>query len=550
MTAEIRTPRPAPQYFLQPQTFSTKKARNGDTPRDTMLPKPPVKSAPPISRIFPHRPSIRKAQPISFKPHKNCILSPHYNTAIKDLFFDQCFEIVCKLGVGSFGEVFKVRSKEDGRYYAVKRSRERFRGECDRRRKLEEVAKHEELPRHPNCVGFVKAWEEKQHLYIQTELCHTSLCNFAEHNHNIPEQIIWNYLVDLLMAVKHLHDHDLVHMDIKPENIFISDDGICKLGDFGLVLDLRKGVDLSEAQEGDPKYLAPELMAGKFGKPADVFSLGITILELASDLDLPRGGDLWHQLRCGTLPEEFLLGISGDLKEVLKKMLESEPSRRATVDEILNMSCVTLVWKRRKREQVTRSVVSSGKCFIRGLLSLLFTLWLTITYPLQSLLPQHLQHTPTKDSLMSHPPEWDHSFSDDDLFDDEGISLHNTSLGAPLDFSSSSDDSARDHDGFLIPHVPAQKACTTPGLRYHPTHHPPRTYFSNSSGSPVLSCHDNIFSSSPMASRSSRRDYEPNDSITPNTSFHQADEDMAEAAKLGIEPKNLMGVIMRQTFLM
>ena len=58
------------------------------------------------------------------------------------------------------------------------------------------------------------------------------------------------------------------------------------------------------------------------------------------------------------------------------------------------------------------------------------------------------------------------------------------------------------------------------------------------------------FSSSPMASRSSRRDYEPNDSITPNTSFHQADEDMAEAAKLGIEPKNLMGVIMRQTFIM
>ena len=55
-------------------------ARNGDTPRDTMLPKPPVKSAPPISRIFPHRPSIRKAQPISFKPHNNCIL--HWVSAL------------------------------------------------------------------------------------------------------------------------------------------------------------------------------------------------------------------------------------------------------------------------------------------------------------------------------------------------------------------------------------------------------------------------------------------------------------------------------------
>ena len=43
------------------------------------------------------------------------------------------------------------------------------------------------------------------------------------------------------MALQHLHDHDLVHMDIKPENIFIGMDGICKLGDFGLMIDLAKG---------------------------------------------------------------------------------------------------------------------------------------------------------------------------------------------------------------------------------------------------------------------------------------------------------------------
>lgn len=43
-----------------------------------------------------------------------------------------------------------------------------------------------------------------------------------------------------MQAVKHLHDHDLVHMDIKPENIFISNNNVCKLGDFGLVIDLSK----------------------------------------------------------------------------------------------------------------------------------------------------------------------------------------------------------------------------------------------------------------------------------------------------------------------
>ena len=107
----------------------------------------------------------------------------------------------------------------------------------------------------------------------------------TEHYHNIPETLIWNYMVDLLMvwyflalsllsdfrlcstpgeqkgtmqrfsgklllysmlfdfvlqAVKHLHDYDLIHMDLKPENIFISEDDTCKLGDFGLVLDLSK----------------------------------------------------------------------------------------------------------------------------------------------------------------------------------------------------------------------------------------------------------------------------------------------------------------------
>ena len=50
----------------------------------------------------------------------------------------------------------------------------------------------------------------------------------------------------MLKAVKHLHDHDLVHMDIKPENIFVTADNVCKLGDFGLVLDLTKVRVLSD----------------------------------------------------------------------------------------------------------------------------------------------------------------------------------------------------------------------------------------------------------------------------------------------------------------
>lgn len=56
--------------------------------------------------------------------------------------------------------------------------------------------------------------------------------------------------------------------------------------------------------EGDSRYIAPELLQGIFSKAADIFSLGITILELACNLELPSNGVLWHQLRMGILPEE------------------------------------------------------------------------------------------------------------------------------------------------------------------------------------------------------------------------------------------------------
>ena len=97
--------------------------------------------------------------------------SKHYNSQSTKSYFEQCFTVCEKLGQGSFGEVYRARSLDDGEMYAVKKSLEPFRGELDRRLKLAEVEKHERLPPHPNCVCFCKAWEERGRLYIQTELC-------------------------------------------------------------------------------------------------------------------------------------------------------------------------------------------------------------------------------------------------------------------------------------------------------------------------------------------------------------------------------------------
>lgn len=376
--------RPLPQFFIEQSTFSTKKEKQ--TPKLINPPRPPIKSCPPISRLKPFKkPEKDIPRVISFKKNiyqeAQNLTSQYYDGEKTDLFFEQCFIIEGSLGCGSFGKVYKVISKEDNRYYAIKKSREKFKGFADRIRKLEEVAKHEELPSHPNCIRFYRAWEEKQRLYIQTELCQTSLSKYAETHHEIPESRIWWIIVDLLQALKHLHDRNLVHMDIKPENIFIDFNGQCKLGDFGLVIDLKKN-DLKEVQEGDPKYLAPEILENcmNIRCAADVFSLGMTILELATDLDLPRSGDLWHRLRNGDMPSDHIKTLSSDLIEIIMKMIEPNHLKRPSVNELLKVPKVKHLIASKKKS-VTYYLYSTYNRLNRFLLAI----WYFILKPLHCL---------------------------------------------------------------------------------------------------------------------------------------------------------------------
>lgn len=334
----MNTPRPVP-IITDELTFSRKK--KSLTNDSLYAPLSPVKSAPPVSRIFRQRKgSTPGAHTVSFRKAQTKgdvnVQSPFYTT-FDQLYFDQCFTKLSKVGVGSFGEVWKVQSKEDGRLYAVKKSRECFRGDFDRKQRLEEVNKNERVQGHPNCVCFYKAWEELDYLYIQSELCEMSLKDYVEKVHFVEEKEIWNMIVDLCHGLKHLHDSQLAHMDIKPANLFLGRDGRYKIGDFGLVVELTH---LGDAMDGDSKYMAPELMEGNFSKAADIFSLGITILELACSLELPKGGHLWQQLRKKELPFEFTAGLSDDLIVLISSMMDPDPVNRPTVDDILNMQSV------------------------------------------------------------------------------------------------------------------------------------------------------------------------------------------------------------------
>lgn len=92
------------------------------------------------------------------------------------------------------------------------------------------------------------------------------------------------------MGLKHIHDHSIVHMDIKPENIFLKASGLFKVGDFGIAVRLPVS---GGWEEGDGRYVAPELLRRSHAPTAaaDVYSLGATILHSATGV---HSWPQWH----------------------------------------------------------------------------------------------------------------------------------------------------------------------------------------------------------------------------------------------------------------
>jgi membrane-associated tyrosine/threonine-specific cdc2-inhibitory kinase len=113
------------------------------------------------------------------------------------------------------------------------------------------------------------------------ELCEGGTLHdfLAERNQEeLPEIYVWSILRDIASGLKVLHEHDIVHLDIKPDNIFITEDGVLKIGDFGMAGKVTSSSQPSSREgdlEGDAKYMAKELLSSADRLPsADIFCLG------------------------------------------------------------------------------------------------------------------------------------------------------------------------------------------------------------------------------------------------------------------------------------
>ena len=155
----------------------------------------------------------------------------------------------------------------------------------------------------------------------------------------LPEATIWCVVADCSTGLSHLHQRGLVHLDIKPPNIFISRDGVFKLGDFGMSSEMGQ---LEDGQEGDNRYMAKELLRGRVAScwSADIFSLGIMLFEVAADVEcLPQEGEFWQELREGKVPP-LSDGRSQKLDSAIRLMMDPRPDKRPRAETILEDDAV------------------------------------------------------------------------------------------------------------------------------------------------------------------------------------------------------------------
>ncbi|KAG6841059.1 hypothetical protein C0991_002270 [Blastosporella zonata] len=305
-------------------------------------------------------------------------------------FLDQ-YDTLDVIGNGSFGIIRKVRRKSDGLIFARKELNFERMNERDRKQIVAEVNILKDLG-HDHIVGYHDRYVDRDAgiLYILMEYCgggdlSTVIKQASRTNRPIPEDKIWGYFLQILLALNYCHHPNghartssgggsganmfetggssnraqILHRDLKPDNVFLDTADKVKLGDFGLSRALTQ-TNFANTYVGTPYYMSPELMQEKaYDTKSDIWSLGCVIYELCS-LKPPFHEAKTHQelsnlIRNGRIPP-LPRGYSQNLASVIKSMLNLNPAMRPSAAQLLQHERLSLTLKVIEAEKILSSV--------------------------------------------------------------------------------------------------------------------------------------------------------------------------------------------------
>ena len=275
--------------------------------------------------------------------------------------FDEDYVIIKTLCKGEMGTVYLCMKFQDKKTYVVKMTNffARKFDYYNMKNFLNCLKEHETEPGAEFIQKYIDFWIEdiqttnsktsNRNMYIVTEYCLGG--DLKEYINKIQLQncnqsIYWDIIFQMIYSVTFLHKLGYVHFDIKPSNYLIKESGQLLLSDFCLTI---KENDIknynSEDFEGDSMFISPELFykdKETITKKTDIYSLGLSILQILSNIDLPNNGPTWQIIRTKGIPEDFLAkiplfdGQNEIFKKLIISMTNNKANERPDLDTILN----------------------------------------------------------------------------------------------------------------------------------------------------------------------------------------------------------------------
>ncbi|NXM08714.1 NEK5 kinase, partial [Tyrannus savana] len=254
------------------------------------------------------------------------------------------YEIIKKIGEGSFGKIFLAKGKMDNELCVIKEISLTKMPVKEKEASQKEVVLLAQM-KHANIVTFCSSFQEKNKLYIVMEYCDGGdLMKRINMQHGVlfDEDQILSWFVQISLGLKHIHDKKILHRDVKAQNIFLSSNGkVAKLGDFGIARQLNSTLEFAHTCVGTPYYLSPEICENRpYNNKTDIWSLGCVLYELCT-LKHPVStfeGNSLHELVLKICRGRFhpvSPSYSYDLRILISQLFKISPRDRPSINSIL-----------------------------------------------------------------------------------------------------------------------------------------------------------------------------------------------------------------------
>src|SRR6056297_197087 len=254
------------------------------------------------------------------------------------------YEIIEKIGGGGMAEVYKARCRVLDRFVAIKVLRSEFVEDEEFISKFKDESQAAAKLNHNNIVNIYDTGLDGDTHYIVMEYVDgMTLKEYIKDNKPLDIKESINIASQVAEALRHAHSNKIIHRDIKPQNILITDDKLAKVGDFGIARAIsEKTITNSDKSIGSVHYFSPEQARGGYvDNRTDIYSLGVVLFEMVTgrvpfDGDTPISVALKHVNENMSKPSKYNEDIPDKLEEIiLKSTNKIQRLRYHNIDEMI-----------------------------------------------------------------------------------------------------------------------------------------------------------------------------------------------------------------------